>query len=146
MVCKKGHLVAAVLLLVYSILIAEEILLNQVLCYKGDGSVDLEFAFCGFKCECPQLHSGHAKHGERLSFCLNDLCCFNLLTGNSLFDKEFNIKINSFKIVKLFDFTNEFILFQLSKYNHFRSFFKLLPLTKFLYSFSSHKNNVILNC
>ena len=56
---KKKIGIAAVLLTVYAIFMVQQVTLKQVLCYKADGSVDLEAAYLDFQCECKDKNHGN---------------------------------------------------------------------------------------
>lgn len=146
MVWKKKHILIVLLLFIYSILIAQETLFNQVLCYKNNGSFDLELAFCGFKCECEHNHSKHhkTKNGNQL-FSENE-CCFDVPIGNSLLERVLSFKITYFNIIKLHNLSDELICYPINQTIQYRSFFDLLPLSKFMNSFLFHINKVIIQC
>ncbi len=56
---KHQNPLAALLLAVYSAFLLQGATFTQVLCYKTDGSVNLESAFLGLFCECCNHHGSH---------------------------------------------------------------------------------------
>ena len=147
MVKNRKHWITIVVLLVYSFLMAEEIVLNQVLCYKYDGSVDLEFAFLGFKCMCHLHHSDLPQKTERGTvFFSENCCCFDLLIGNNLFERNLTSIIDLAKTVKYLISGIQLDLFTKTKHNDCRDFFDFLPLSKFLYSPLFQNKSVVLLC
>ncbi|MCU0285215.1 MAG: hypothetical protein MUF15_02340 [Acidobacteria bacterium] len=56
MIKNKKTLSALLLILIYFVLMAQEIALNQVLCHKKNGSIDLELAVFSFNCLCVDIH------------------------------------------------------------------------------------------
>lgn len=56
MIKDKKPLTAALLMLIYALLMFQEIVLNQVLCYKKNGAVNLELAVLSLNCDCIEIH------------------------------------------------------------------------------------------
>lgn len=66
-------------MLVYALLMFQEIAVNQVLCYKKDGTVNLELAVLSLKCICVESHD-HADSpsaSPNPGKCSQSLCQYN---------------------------------------------------------------------
>lgn len=57
MIKNKKPLTAILLMLVYALLMFQEIAVDQVLCYKENGDVHLELAVFSLKCNCFEIHN-----------------------------------------------------------------------------------------
>lgn len=145
---KKRKFSAAVLLLVvYALLLCCEVAVNQVLCHKNDGSVDIEPAFLGFQCQCENDHS-HPSHleADKCEQLYTQLpCCYDLPLGDTwskrnITHRAFGVELNHIIQYHLS------IQIDLQLSDPFKRLPESVPLSKFLYKISSPKNSIVLRC
>ena len=146
---KKKFLLAALLIFVHLLLIFQEVAVNQVLCYKTDGSVNLELAFFDFQCPCSKDPCCTPDHHDALPpDTLPQLCpelntCFDQPVKTNWLERYITAQNQNIPAAKQCDLdlkTNPYLN------DAFGSFFKLLPLTKFLDNDPANLNTVILRC
>jgi len=145
---KKKFLVV-VLLSVYALLLHHEVVVNQVLCHKNDGSADLELAILGFKCECRNIndrsHSPHRKPENRNQLFPRFIDCYDLPLGDAwlkrnITESTFEFETDSSKQYDL----NLQIKLQLD--DPFGRLIESIPLSKFLEKIPPQKGSVVLRC
>jgi len=87
MIKNKKLLTAALLMLVYALLMFQEIAVNQVLCYKKDGTVNLELAVLSLKCICVESHDhpGSPSESQDPGKCAQSFCQYS-----NCIDQPFN--------------------------------------------------------
>jgi len=139
--------VSFLLLSIYALFMCQEIIVNQVLCFKDNGDADIELAIFGFQCECnngnPHNHLDHPETNISLQLCAKCFDCFDLPLDNTW--KKRNITNNNLKInfVKQCDLDNQIYL-QLD--NPFSRSPELVPKSKFIYISLSPVDSLVLRC
>ena len=146
---KKNKKIPVLILLlsIYALFMCQEIMVNQVLCFKDNGDADIELAIFGFQCECknedPHTHLDHPETKNSLQSCAKCFDCFDLPLDNFWMKRNItntNLEIN---FVKQCDLDNQIYL-QLD--NPFRLLPGSVPKSKFLYNSLSPVDSVILRC
>lgn len=141
----KKLLTAILLVFVYALLLCQEIVVNQVLCWKENGEADLELAIMGIDCHCKKAHL----HGHELKFtnCCQLLAgfdfCYDQLLDNPWLERDISPGTPQIKIVKQYDLI-DLINFKLTE--PFRQLPESVPVSKFLYPPPFPNGSVILRC
>jgi hypothetical protein len=125
----------------------QEIIVNQVLCFKDNGEADIELAIFGFQCECKNENSHtHLDHPETKTprqLCAKCFDCIDLPLDNPWMKRnitKINVGIN---FVKQCDLDNQIYL-QLD--DPFKRLPESVPKSKFLYKSLSLVDSVVLRC
>ena len=139
--------VSILLLIIYALFMCQEIMVNQVLCHKNNGDIDIELAVFGFQCECKNEDSHtHVDPNQTeipQQVCDNCFDCFDLPLENTWMKR---ILINDdleIKLLKQCDLDNHIFL-QLN--NPFRCLPESVPKSKFLCISLSPVGSVVLRC
>lgn len=158
---KKKNIFAALLLTVYSVFLVQEVVLNRVLCFKTDGSVDVELAYWGFVCECKykthnhKYKDTHKKHRhienknnpsqdpEKEYMEVEAECCYDVPVNNSLLTGESNANLPEPNNRELF---NVQVKEKILLHDPYTGFPEHIPISKFLISFPFQCSTVILRC
>jgi hypothetical protein len=94
------------LIIVYALLVFQEVAVNQVLCYKENGRADLELAIFDLACECREAHAFHHNSNDGPT-CGDDSClsstCFDLPLNNSWLERNILAEPPEIKLCKLGD-------------------------------------------
>jgi hypothetical protein len=139
--------VSILLLSFYAMFMYQEIMINQVLCFKDNGDADVELAIFGFQCECkkvaPHTHLNHTETSTLLQLCGKCFDCFDLPLDNTWLKR--NITNNNLEInfVKQCDLVNHIYL-QLDY--PFIGLPESVPKSKFLYNILSPVDSVVFRC
>ena len=112
---KKRKIPVSILLLsIYGLFMCQEIIVNQVLCFKDSGDADIELAIFGFQCECknenPHNHLDHPETKISLQLCAKCFDCYDLPLENTWMKRNItntNLEIN---FVKQCDLDNQIYL------------------------------------
>jgi len=140
---KKKSIGAFVFLLLYSLLLFQDVVLNRVFCIKPEGTIDLEFAFMNYKCACPDNGLSCFQRDKLYHFNSEKWCCLDIPLGDSflgrilpLEQKNFNLIFKSkIDIEEIFFFEN-----QVCQIHH------LLPYIRYLQVFPNFKLHSVLLC
>jgi hypothetical protein len=154
MLKKRKIFVVALLLFVHVLVLFHEVAVNPVLCYKKDGSVDLEMALFDYQCFCTGSDSqcckddDHNLHpnpqpGIAPQVCAQFNNCWDQPFNSSWLEREKTPGTENIHFVKLYDL-NIKINIQLD--DAFGCFFDSVPLSKYLDRVPSELNSVILRC
>ncbi len=135
----KSIMFVMLICLTSSLLILAEFAINPVLCFKSDGTSDLEYALLDFNCDCyPSEH----KHNPNPQ--IAGSCCFDLLLPGYFFKINTSHNIPGLKILDLehIYLTSAEVNLILRK-NLYTRYYRLCPILKFLlagtYNFSKIK-------
>ena len=139
--------VSILLLSIYALFMCQEIIVNQVLCFKDNGDADIELAIFGFQCECTKedshTHLDHPETNTPLQLCAKCFDCIDLPLDNNWMKRNItntNVKIN---FVKQCDLDNQINL----QIGHpLIRLPELVPKSKFLYISLSPVDNLVLRC
>lgn len=156
---KKQFVIAAVLLTVYAVFLAQQIAINPVLCYKADGSVDLEVAYWGFQCECKDKNQGsecndknhnhsdkniqHLENEEKDCTGVGAECCYDVPLKTGLLTRESNSILQAFTLIELHPVQDRG---KIHLPNPYTGFPEQIPLNKFINRFPFPCGIVILRC
>ncbi|MCK4762276.1 MAG: hypothetical protein KAW12_08780 [Candidatus Aminicenantes bacterium] len=149
---EKKFRAAALLLLVYALFLSQKILLNQVLCFKPDGSADVELAFLSFICDCKDEDHDHIHHGEEKNesrycsetgCCITSGCCFDQPIEDSLLRRDKTAASPYPALSKVRSVQGEE---KITLPNPCVSFLDLIPLSKFLEQVPFLKGKTIMLC
>ena len=147
----KSIMLVMLVCLISSLLILAEFAINPVLCFKSDGTSDLEYALLDFNCDCnPPEHKHNLnctsakkqKHPDMPQ--IAGSCCFDLLLPSYFFKINTSSNITGLKILDLehIYFTSAEVNLILRK-NLYTRYYRLYPIFKFLlagtYNFSKIK-------
>jgi len=129
---KTKHLKLMVVILFSTLLLCQETMINPIFCFKSDGTVDLEIAVGGFTCPCPHQHGIENNNCQHPAINPMPLCCCDLPLGNAIHSKNTpndpcNVSLVQVQLDKINPFNSPLFSDILG-----RSFFRQLPLTKFL--------------
>jgi hypothetical protein len=143
----KKNPVSILLLSIYALFMCQEIMINQVLCFKDNGDADIELAIFGFQCECkkedPHTYIDHPRTSALLQLCGKCFDCFDLLLDNTWLKRTItnnNLEIN---FVKQCDLVNQIYL-QLDY--PFTGLPESVPKSKFLYISLFPVDSVVFRC
>jgi hypothetical protein len=146
---KRKKILVALLMMVHALLLFHEITVNRVLCYKPDGSVELEMAMFDYQCPCKDSlcceedHHNPAPKPQMKTVCdLPDTCYDQPLNAGWL-ERNINPTKEETRLVRLFE-----IEIEISNYSDdtFGCFFESLPLRKFLNGIPPEYCNIALRC
>ena len=149
---KRKILIVALLFFIHALVLINEVAVNRVLCYKNDGSVDLELAFFDYRCFCKDSdtqccedddHHSRWQAGTLPEICEQSNTCWDKPFNGSWLEREKTPGTEEIHFVKLYDL-NIKTNFQLD--DAFRCFFDSLPLRKYIDRALSELNSVILCC
>lgn len=145
MLKNKKLLTATLLVIVYALLLCQEVVINHVLCYKDNGKADLELAIMGVECLCKKAHL-HG-HQPKIKNCCQLLAkfnfCYDQLLNSPWLERDISPDIPEIKIVKQYNLTDT-IYFKLIE--PFRHLPEAVPVSKFLYPSPFPIGSVILRC
>ncbi|MCK5056892.1 MAG: hypothetical protein KAT34_09570 [Candidatus Aminicenantes bacterium] len=156
---KEKIRIAAVLLIVYAAFMVQQVMLNPVLCYKADGSVDLEAAYWGFQCECKDENQGSecndknhnhtdkninpSGNGDKDGKCVGAECCYDVPLKTGLLIRESNSIFPGFTLIELHPVHDGE---KIHLPNPYTGFPEQIPLNKFINRFPFPSGAVILRC
>lgn len=156
---KKEFVVAAVQLMVYAVFLVRQVILSQVLCYKADGSVDLESAYLGIQCECKNTNHNHEckdKDHDHINKNVNHPgdggkdgvgvkveCCFDVPVNADLLTNESN---SIFLNTTLAGWYNVHVAKQTILPDPYTGLPEQIPISKFIIQFPFLCSTVILRC
>ena len=150
MIKNKKTLTAILLMLVYAVLMFQEIAVNQVLCYKINGTVNLELAVLNFKCNCFEIHDHPSSNSSDPSQCSQLSCQFNRCMDQPLNTSWLERDINPTNPETHFinqKCPNDHIYIKIPEIlNWFPTPGFLINLTKFLPNASHQGHNTSLRC
>ncbi|UCH97947.1 MAG: hypothetical protein JSV88_14125 [Candidatus Aminicenantes bacterium] len=139
--------VSFLLLSIYALFMCQEIMVNQVLCCKDNGTADIELAIFGFQCDCknknPHTHLDHSKTKNPRQLSAKSFDCFDLPLANTWMKRNIpniNFEIN---LVKQYDLN---IQVPLQLNDPFRRLPESVPKSKFIYQSGSLVDSVVLRC
>ncbi|MCP5101997.1 MAG: hypothetical protein GY950_01395 [bacterium] len=141
--------IVILLLFVHALLLVHEVAVNRVLCYKNDGTADLEPAFFGFNCVCKDDGGcGHDHHstpqpGTPPQLCNQSDGCFDQPLESNWLERNISAGTHHIQFVRQGDRGCDINRF-LEDANG--SFFQSLPLSKYLDKPPSLHKSVILRC
>ena len=125
----------------------QEIVVNQVLCYKENGALDVELAFLGFQCQC-KTNCAHDHYSatepvntrQLAPHCIN---CFDLPLDGAWLNRDMRNAAPDIHLVTHHDITysNNF-----QPENPYTRLSKAVPLRKFLLYHLIPTTGVILRC
>jgi hypothetical protein len=133
------------LVFVYALLLCQEIVVNQVICFKNNGEADLELAIMGIECGCKKAHL-HG-HEPKLANCCQLLprfdFCYDLLLNNPWLERDISPDTPEIKIIKQYELTDSIdsILTE-----PFKQLPESVPVSKFVYPLPFLNGSVILRC
>ncbi|NIM81388.1 MAG: hypothetical protein GTN68_24425 [Candidatus Aminicenantes bacterium] len=150
MLKNKKLLTAILLMIVYALLLCQEVVLIQVLCYKDNGCVDLELAAFSIQCHC-QSHKHHSHpsliaQSEKCSQFSSKFdfdCCYDQLLNSPWLERNITDNIFAVNLIKQHDLTYQNNT-QLTE--PFRQLPEAVPVSKFLYPSPFPNGSVILRC
>jgi hypothetical protein len=152
MIKNKKTLTAILLMLVYALLLFQEIAVNQVLCYKKDGAVNLELAVLSFKCNCIEIHNHpltphHIPNPDQCSQldCQLDNCTDQPINTCWLV-RDLNSRPSGSRFYKQNNPNDQINCQSFETLNRFSTAGFLIKLTKFLSKLSPQEGNTILRC
>jgi hypothetical protein len=146
---KKNKKIPVLILLlsIYTLFMCQEIIVNQVLCFKDNGDADIELAIFGFQCECKKedshTHIDLSQSKNPLQLCAECFDCFDLPLENTWMKRNIPNTNPEINFVKQCDLDNQIYL-QLD--NPFRLLPESVPKSKFLYISLSPVDSVVLRC
>ena len=139
--------VSILLLSFYALFMCQEIMINQVLCFKDSGDADVELAFFGFQCECkkkaPHTYIDHPEKSTLLQLCGKCFDCFDLPLDNTWLKRNITNNNLGINFVRQYDLNNQIFL-QLD--NPFTSLPGSVPKSKFIYISLSPVDSVVFRC
>lgn len=148
----KKPLTAILLMLVYALLMFQEIAVNQVLCHKKNGAVNLELAVLSFKCNCFEIHNHpttpqHSPNPDQCSqfFCQLDNC-IDQPVNTSWLVRDLNSRPSGCRFYNRNNSNDQICCKTFEAKSRFSAPGFLIRLTKFLSNTSSQENNTILRC
>jgi len=145
----KKYPAAIILCILYALLMFQEVVLHQVLCYKPNGTVDLELAFFDSRCECghDQLchHSAPTSYfpGEATIECCNN-GCFDLLINSAWLERVRGDSSNA--PTKLINYYDIAVNHSIPVDEPLKLLPETVPISKFLHTPPSPIDGVILRC
>lgn len=143
----KKNPVLILLLSIYALFMCQEIIVNQVLCFKDNGNADIELAIFGFQCECTKEDSlTHLNHPETKTSLQLGAQCFDCIDfpledtwmKRNITNTNFEINIGTQPML------NNRVNLQLT--DPFKRLPESVPKSKFLYNSLSPVDSVILRC
>jgi hypothetical protein len=156
---QKKYIQVGVLLIIYTVFLIQQVVSNRVICYKADGSSDLEMVNWGLQCECKDKnHNGKCndknhlhkeenhnrpENGEKNGMCAALECCFDVPVDDRLLKKKSGANLRKSTSIRFYDVRGgkETLLLDL-----FIAFHKQVPLSKFLIPSLFQCGTVILRC
>ncbi len=146
---KMKQLKLMVVILFCMLLLCQETMINPVFCFKADGTTDLEIAVAGFTCPCPHNHYNQGlaekNHGHATINTL-PLCCFDLPLGDIIHSKNTPNETCNISLVQIQMYNINTFNSPLLSDIWGRSFFRQLPLTKFLVQPALPDTSPVLLC
>jgi hypothetical protein len=145
----KKYKAASILCILYALLMFQEVMLTQVLCCKPNGSMDMELAFFGSKCDCdhsklclkstpPSDFSGNSA----IEGC--NIGCFDLLVNSAWLERvAVDSSYSPYKLINDYDIAVNHSI-QLDE--PLTLLPEAIPISKFLYNHPSPIDSVILRC
>jgi hypothetical protein len=92
MLNNKKLLTAMLLITAYALLLCQEVVVSQVLCYKDNGCTDLELAVFSIQCNCrSHKHHSHlslmttSEKRSQFSSKFDFDCCYDQLAGTKYY-------------------------------------------------------------
>jgi len=152
MIKNKKLLTAALLMLVYALLMFQEIAVNQVLCYKKDGTVNLELAVLSLKCICVESHDhpGSPSASPNPGKCSQSLCqysnCIDQPLNTSWLDRDITPNSSGSRFNHQTDPNHHINSKATVALNRLSTPDFLIKLSKFLPNSSFQENSNILRC
>jgi hypothetical protein len=144
MIKNKKSQVIFLLISVYALLMLQEIVLTQVVCYKQNGQANLEMATFGLKCNCIQGHPDHASSNSCFE-CKTDSCVDQPL-DNSWLERITNPTISKTDLVKQFNITIQNLNRSGEIQNQVLESLLLISITKAPPIISNQNDNAVLRC
>jgi hypothetical protein len=151
MLKNKKLLTATLLVIVYALLLCQEVIVSQVLCYKDNGRVDLELAAFSIQCQCrSHKHHSHPSLITQSETCgqffskFDFDCCYDQLLNSPWLERNITGS-NTFAVnlIKQHDLTCQNNP-QLTAPS--RQLPEAVPVSKFLYPPPFPNGSVILRC
>lgn len=146
---RKIFLGVVLLLFVNALLLFHDVAINRVLCYKKNGTINLELAFFDFQCTCKDDSClDHDHNSPHRAPPLAQLCeeadfCFDLPVNGNGMERNITPAVQNIHFVRRCEIIiNIYIYLN----DGFGSCFASLPLSKFLDAAPSENNHVILRC
>jgi len=146
---QNGKYSILILLLVYILLLGQEVVLTQVWCHKYDGSLDLEYSLFDYYCHCAHTCSNDTNlsqsdpAGSVVQSFPGETSCFNIPAENSRLVRMKTDTYGVALILSLFmDMDSESEEFRLICTQFIRTF----PLSKFIYAPDYPDSIDILRC
>lgn len=147
---KRKIFLTALLLFVHALLLFHEVTVNHVLCYKPDGSVELEMAMFDFQCLCKNALCREEDHHDQSSPPLTQTLrkvpntCYDQPFNGNWLERTVNHQTEENQLLKLYNIYIE-------ETNHyadqaFGCFFEFLPLRKFLNGIPPQQYRFVLLC
>ncbi len=152
MLNNKKPLTATLLMLVYALLMFQEIAVNQVLCYKKNGAVNLELAVLNLKCNCFEIHdhpvspSASPNPGKCFQVSCQYSTCVDQPFNSSWLERDINANRPGTRSAQLNDPNDQITIQSTACLSRFSMLGFLIKLTKFLPNTFSQENNAILRC
>jgi hypothetical protein len=152
MIKNKKLLTATLLMLGYALLMFQEIAVNQVLCYKKNGTVNLELAVLSLKCICVESHDhpGSPSESQDPGKCVQSLCqynnCIDQPVNTSWLERDITPNSSGFLFNDQNDPNDHINIKATEALNRFSTPGFLIKLTKFLPNTFFQDNNAILRC
>jgi hypothetical protein len=147
---KRKKFLVALLMVVHALLLFHEVTVNRVLCYKPDGSVELEMAMFDYECLCKDSqccdeghHHNPAPPPQTQTICEGPDGCYDQPFNGSWLERNINPTKEETQLFKLFDINIEVNLYS---DDAFGCFFESLPLRKFLNGIPPEYSNIALRC
>lgn len=143
----KKNAVSFLLLGICALFICQEILVNQVLCFKDNGAADLELAIFSFKCQCEDEipfanpDQPESQNQRQLSSRLND--CFDWPLSGPWVKRNINNITLRINYLKKYSLDYQIILLLDDPCKRLP---ETVPLSKFLYNPTYFLDSVILRC
>ncbi|HLP58038.1 MAG TPA: hypothetical protein VK186_04375 [Candidatus Deferrimicrobium sp.] len=155
MIKNKKPLTAALLMLVYALLMFQEIAVNQVLCYKKNGAVNLELAVLSLNCDCFEIHDHPGSSSETTSpgKCFQLSCeyknCVDQPFNSSWLVRNLNPNRPGTRFIQFSQRNEPNLQINVQSKGYLNRLSMpdfLIKLTKFLPNSSFQENNTLLRC
>lgn len=146
---KKNKKIPVLILMlsIYTLFMCQEIIVNEVLCFKDSGNANIELAIFGFQCECTKedsrTHLDHTETNTPQQLCAQCSNCYDLPQENTWMKRNIPNPNPEINFVKQCDLDNQIYL---QWGNPFKPLPGLVPISKLLYISLSPVDSVILRC
>lgn len=140
---KKSRITIFLLIIVYSLLICQEAVLNRVLCVKSAGEVELECTFLNYQCPCQGNRSSTSDSEDLYSINVSESCSLHIPLSDSYLAR---ILPSGQKIFKKFYDTEIYINAKLDFEDYICHIHHLLPYIRYLQIFPELNQYFILLC